>query len=254
LEESVPKHSTLILVLFASLATLSTAPAIADDGQIVITQAKALAGNVTPGDTPGFPVTLSQPGSYILAGNLQPPAGKTTGINIASNDVTIDLDGFTLNGAAVASIGISGGAFDSATIRNGTITGFATHGIFGQGDNWIVKKMVVVKNGGHGIVVYGFDSSVRGSTVTQNGDAGILCRDRCLIADSTVSANGGRGIELNTGTVLGNVIIGNTDVGMFSDGFSGFGNNTLAQNNGGVANQVAGGTALHPNACDPACP
>jgi hypothetical protein len=39
------------------------------DGVILIDQNKALAGNVTPGDTPGFPVIISQPGSYRLDSN-----------------------------------------------------------------------------------------------------------------------------------------------------------------------------------------
>ncbi|HZO54059.1 MAG TPA: hypothetical protein VFB63_15200, partial [Bryobacteraceae bacterium] len=34
------------------------------DGVVLIDQKLARAGNVSPGDTPGFPVTISQPGSY----------------------------------------------------------------------------------------------------------------------------------------------------------------------------------------------
>jgi hypothetical protein len=93
----MPKHSTSILALFMSLAILPAAPAIATDGQVVITQAKANAGNVTPGDAAGFPVTLSQPGSYVLASNLQAPA-NTAGIKVNSHDVTIDLNGFRMRG------------------------------------------------------------------------------------------------------------------------------------------------------------
>src|SRR5262245_6979065 len=36
------------------------------EGEILITQAKANAGGITPADTAGFPVTLSAPGSYRL--------------------------------------------------------------------------------------------------------------------------------------------------------------------------------------------
>ena len=59
--------TTFILVAFIA------SPALA---QVVITQAKALAGNVTPGDAAGFPVTLSQPGAYILGSNLTVTGGK----------------------------------------------------------------------------------------------------------------------------------------------------------------------------------
>lgn len=53
-----------LLVLLPALDLIQ--PAQAADGQILISQAKALAGNVTHGDAPGFPVTLTQPGSYQL--------------------------------------------------------------------------------------------------------------------------------------------------------------------------------------------
>ena len=87
--------------LFAALTLL---PAVAQ-GEILITQAKALAGNVTPGDAAGFPVTLSVSGSYGLAGNLQPTSNKA-GIRITNHDITIDLLGFRIVGGGVASIGM----------------------------------------------------------------------------------------------------------------------------------------------------
>src|SRR5882724_9211008 len=73
------------------------APAAAVDGAIQITQAKALAGNVTPGDAAGFPVTITVPGSYVLAGNLEVPVSKT-GIVVNATEVSIDLNGFRING------------------------------------------------------------------------------------------------------------------------------------------------------------
>ncbi len=49
---------------------LSAFAAHAGDGVIEISQTQAEAGGVTSGDTPGFPVTLSAPGSYRLTSNL----------------------------------------------------------------------------------------------------------------------------------------------------------------------------------------
>ena len=247
----MPKYSTSILALFVSLAALSAAPAIAADGPIVITQAKANAGNVTPGDAPGFPVTLSLPGSYILAGNLHPPANKTA-IRIASDDITIDMNGFRLQGVGGAAFGINGGAFEGVTIRNGTITGFNASGISGEGENWIVENMRVVGNGADGIYLGGNFSSVRDSVVTDNGNIGIVCTRGCLVAESAASANGESGIYIDSGTVLGNVIIDNADYGINGTAAVGYGNNTLAGNNNNGP-QVAG-IALHPNLCVPACP
>ena len=53
------------------LLLTGTVPAFAADGVIEINQARAKAGGVTPGDTPLFPVTISQPGSYRLTGNSE---------------------------------------------------------------------------------------------------------------------------------------------------------------------------------------
>jgi hypothetical protein len=251
-EAFMPKHPTSILALSVSLAILSAAPALAQ-GEILITQAKANAGNVTPGDAAGFPVTLSLPGSYEFAGNLQPPANKA-GIRIASNDVTIDLNGFRLRGAGVATTGIYGDDFKSVTIRNGTISGFDNHGIYGSGRSWIVEDMRVVQNGAHGIFVNGFSTLVRGSTVTQNAGVGISCTSSCHIEDSTSSGNGGVGIDIDDGTVLGNVIIDNAGLGIDGGIYVGYGNNTLASNNSGGDQVNAAPSALHPNFCLPTCP
>jgi hypothetical protein len=62
-------------------------------------QLKAMAGNITPGDTPGFPVTISQPGSYRLDSNLTVPDVNTTAILITANNVTLDLNGFSIIGS-----------------------------------------------------------------------------------------------------------------------------------------------------------
>src|SRR5262245_58659019 len=72
--------------------------ALAVDGQVLITQARALAGGVTAGDTPGFPVTISEPGSYKPGSNLIVPDGNTDGIVITTSHVTIDLNGFAILG------------------------------------------------------------------------------------------------------------------------------------------------------------
>src|SRR5436190_10630805 len=71
------------------------------DGIVLIDQNRALAGGVTPGDAPGFPVTISLAGSYRLSGNLTVPDANTTAINITADNVTIDLNGFSIIGPVV---------------------------------------------------------------------------------------------------------------------------------------------------------
>src|SRR5437870_3755247 len=71
------------------------------DGVILIDQNRALAGNVTPGDLQGFPVTISVAGSYRLSGNLTVPDANTTAILVTVDNVTIDLNGFSIIGPTV---------------------------------------------------------------------------------------------------------------------------------------------------------
>ena len=88
--------STLLLGLASS--------AWAADGVVLINQSKAEAGNVTPGDAPGFPVTISESGSYRLSGNLTVPDANTTAISTTRNVVlhmTLDLNGFAIRGVTV---------------------------------------------------------------------------------------------------------------------------------------------------------
>jgi len=102
------------------------APAFAVDGIALISQARALAGNVTPGDAPGFPVTISQPGSYRLSDNLTVPAG-IDGIQISSDDVTLDLNGFRIASAGGAATGLAHtGAGKNIAVTNGTIAPFSS--------------------------------------------------------------------------------------------------------------------------------
>ena len=99
------------------------------DGVVLIDQNRALAGNVTPGDAAGFPVTISQAGSYRLSGNLTVPSGQS-GIEISASNVTIDLNGFNITTPVQSQVSPARGIFftgsgpSSITVRNGKIEGF----------------------------------------------------------------------------------------------------------------------------------
>src|SRR5690349_335055 len=75
------------------------------DGVISINQSRALAGGVTPGDGAGFPVTITQSGSYRLSGNLTIPDLNTGAIQIMADFVTLDLNGFSIAGPVVCTTG-----------------------------------------------------------------------------------------------------------------------------------------------------
>ena len=120
---------------------------------VVITQAKANAGGVTPGDAPGFPVTLSLPGAYQFDTNLTVPANRN-GIVVTSHYVDIDMNGFLLLGAnsagtKVAFHGVVSG-FGDGHIHNGVISSFKGSGIYlvaaPNSNAWVVEDMQIVGN------------------------------------------------------------------------------------------------------------
>ena len=108
---------------------------------VTIDQAKATNGNVTAGDTAGFPISINAPGSYKLTSNLVVPAG-VDGILVTTSNVTIDLNGFSITGPGYCSGGQPSSITCSATtargvssavsnihrltVRNGAIGGFGT--------------------------------------------------------------------------------------------------------------------------------
>src|SRR5687768_10451353 len=82
-------HVRVSLGLCVLMLRCFTAASFAVDGVVLIDQNRALAGNVTPGDAPVFPVTLSVRGSYRLSSSLIVPA-ETDGIVIAADGVSVD--------------------------------------------------------------------------------------------------------------------------------------------------------------------
>src|SRR3954468_7937478 len=97
------RHVSFAIV--TALVAITPTVASAVDGIILIDQNKAMTGNVTPGDAPGFPVSITQPGSYRLTTNLIVADPNTNGIEISANHVTIDLNGFAIIGPADCSSG-----------------------------------------------------------------------------------------------------------------------------------------------------
>jgi hypothetical protein len=98
-------HRNLLVPVLALSLVLLTCPGIAMEEQVKLNQVRALAGGITPGDGPGFPITITLPGRYIITSNLYPPAGAN-GIEIKAHDVTIDFSGFRLQGLFQAKYGV----------------------------------------------------------------------------------------------------------------------------------------------------
>src|SRR5262245_32443399 len=104
--------------------------ALAVDGVLEINQTCATQTGCFPGDTAGFPVTISVPGSYRLTGSLLPSSNPSC-IVITSSDVTLDLNEFRigpfLSGALGSGINAQGQT--DIHISNGPVSFFGAFGI-----------------------------------------------------------------------------------------------------------------------------
>lgn len=245
-------------------------------GRVEINQARALAGGVTAGDTPGFPVTISEPGSYVLVGNLQ-PTDLNPGIQVAVPGgiahVTIDLGGFSIAGPVVctnsgnpgdsttcsgdAGQGVFAANQEDVTVKNGTISGMHG-GVQSTGRAARVENVRFSSNLFQAIFL-GSNATVDNCSVHVNGSNGISLTDGGTVRNSTVRFVQGTGIVVGSGSsLIGNVVAGN-NVGIFANdgslligntaydnasfGFqlstrSGYTNSTLYSNNGNTNNQV----------------
>jgi hypothetical protein len=178
-------------ILTLGLVLGLTGSAWAVDGVVDINQARALAGGVSPGDTAGFPVTISQAGSYRLTGNLTVPDANTTAISVAADNVTIDLNGFSILGPTGAGTGrgVSGVGFSHTTVLHGTVQGVGEDGIR-LGSDAHVEGVRAANNGGNGILT-GSASLVRGNTAENNASFGLSLDTETGYAQNVLSDNNG---------------------------------------------------------------
>jgi len=235
---------------------LAAVPAsmFAADGVVTIDQNGALTGGVTPGDTPGFPVTISQPGAYRLGGNLTVTEPNTTAILITSEAVTLDLNGFTISGPALCStrpttcpssgtgVGVQSGGSSAAPVGprairvfNGFVRGMSQAGILLNGEGSSVEKITAYSNAGGGITVAG---SVLDSVSTHNGSFGIVGE---IVRNSTASENLGDGIIIDAGGVASN------NVSSSNGGYGIFVQFGTANGNSSFVNKQFGLSALCPS-------
>lgn len=119
----------------------------------------AINSSNTPGDNDGTPSVyrIVQPGSYYLVGNFTGEAGKRC-IEVACDDVTIDLNGMTITGVGSSTGGIYvDGIRNNISIRNGVIKSIGAgpgidYAIVG-GSGWRVESVRVMSCAGVGINV-----------------------------------------------------------------------------------------------------
>jgi hypothetical protein len=222
----------LCQLILLGLTTAALAPATrAEEGQLEINQRIALAGGMNGNlatDPPGFPVVITEPGSYRLTSDLANPSSSNHAILIAGDDVTIDLGGFTIRGrnaippGSCASFGTANGILGQGGnigVRNGRIRGMAATGINIPGAGARVEQLQVADNCSSGIVL-GAHALVDEVQAAGNGGNGIRCGAASQVTNSTAERNGpgSGGIFVGSDSIVaGSIGVGNQSSGIRTD-------------------------------------
>jgi hypothetical protein len=231
----------LRLLPFLSILGFAS-PALATDGMLEINQTCAVQTGCFPSDEPGFPITITQAGSYRLTSNLFRSSSlggavDSNVIEVLADDVSLDLGGFrifcqTLLGGRCSGSG-SGIEADPSTVntwvRNGSIRGMGTAGVK-LGVRARVNDLGVRSNGNHGISVSS-TSTVSGCLLEGNGAYGVLAGPGSIVTGNAAHDNGSDGFHVQSGsTVSGNTAWQNGGHGFDVDLGSTISENSAMQN------------------------
>ncbi len=163
---------------------------------------------------------ISKPGSYYLTASFKVPSGKH-GIEIAVGDVSIDLNGFTIQGLAGSLSGISAeSALAHLAIRHGSITSCGQTGVnLTQGGNSTdihVEDILASGNGTEGLRV-GNTAVVRGCEASSNGSTGIMTGQNSVVETCVSQFNAAGGFLIGPAGVLSRCsAVSNTGAGIFA--------------------------------------
>jgi len=169
---------------------------------VIPISAYSLDGQVEIRQTPAtrFPIVIDQPGNYRLTSNIRVSTPNVDGIQIMASDVSLDLDGYTLNGPGKSSkgTGIYASRIENIEIVNGKVRDFLC-GISLCGPNHQVKDLSAGHNSSIGIKA---DlSTIINCTADSNGSSGIKANS-CTIANCTANSNGFHGLEADSCTII----------------------------------------------------
>ena len=153
---------------------------------------------------PSLPYIIDTPGSYVMTRNLTGSSGES-GILIGTNNVEIDLNGFTLFGAGGSVDGVAtrfNAPFANITVRNGASWFWGDDGIdLAVPSNIRIDRVTAAGNAGSGIETGTgtvSDCIVNGPTT---GVVGVRAFGAATISNCVVQGYG-TGFALNAGGIL----------------------------------------------------
>ncbi len=259
-----------------ALAALLGAVPAAGQGRIEINQARAVAGGVTPGDEPGFPVSITLPGSYVLTSDLNlsaaPSPQFTSAIVFGSSFVTLDLNGFAIRSAnqcdgsrngcfwitGSPAIGTNGQPLQGIVVRNGRVSGSGGPGLDLQTVVGVRIEDLDIAHAGVDGLRAGESAAVVDSSISFVGDVGAILGAAALLRDDALEQIGFFAVWVGEGSLVLRNRIGSAQ--SFALGCNGLppdfdvyalAQNVLVGNNGGQNQFVATcAREIGPNRCD----
>jgi parallel beta-helix repeat protein len=194
--------------------------------------------------------TISESGSYYVTQNL-----TTTGtcITVAANDVTIDLNGFTLTGdGGTDDYGIYINNVSNVEVRNGTVRGLG-RGIYASWSGTATKSNRVINlramGNGYGIYLSSYNNLIKDCTVADSTDAsgyGVYTSYGSTVVNNTAYNNQSTGIyAYNGSTVMNNTASYNENVGIYTIGGTTVMNNTVYYNQSYGIYAISGSTVTN---------
>lgn len=273
-----PAAARMFLVTAGLLAAI---PAVGQ-GRIEINQARALAGGVTPGDAPGFPVSITLPGSYVLTSDLDLSAALspqfTSAIEFSTSFVTLDLAGFSIRSLNQCDGSRNGCFWPSGSpavraeglgrlgiaVRNGKIRGSAGTGLdLATATGIRIADLDIFHAGEIGLRA-GHAAAVVNSRIAYVGDVGAILGDAALLRDAALEHIGYFAARVGEGGLVVRNRVSSTQ--SFAFGCSGqppafdayaLAQNVLVDNNGGMEQFISlCAHEIGPNRCgaDTSCP
>jgi len=176
-----------------------------------------------------LPVTITNSGSYVVVCNLTGVSGSN-GISILVNNVTLDLNGFCLNGVTGSLYGICIPSNQtSIVIKNGVMRDWGLYGLYAADTaNSTFSGLTSISNGWgancSGIYI-GKNNLLSDCVSTGSKSYGIWTGSGCSIRDCKVSENQGRGINATDGCTL----TGCSAYGNGADGIASYNGSTIVR-------------------------
>ncbi|MCC6230864.1 MAG: hypothetical protein IT432_16760 [Phycisphaerales bacterium] len=166
----------------------------------------AINSTNTPGGA-GETFLISQPGSYYLTGNITMTSGKQA-IGVSVNDVTIDLNGYTITGVSGAGYGVVGyGGVGRIVVRNGSFRAGPLASI-SVGPDSLVENVTASQTSTSVDAMYVGDRSVvRNCRVSTAGGA-VVPGNQCVVEGlSAVNVNTGVHAPSKTDVVVRDCVL-----------------------------------------------